>query len=101
MNNRWRRWFYATWNERLVAYCFRDIEDSEEQFVERIPATPDELVEIVGDPDADPDEVVETFVGSVTRKLSIQEVSFKKFCQSYSDWTPESTAPPKSFFLVR
>src|SRR5215212_4602697 len=97
MNDRWQRWLYATWNERLIDYCFRDIEDSEDRFVERIPATPEELVEIVGDLDADPDEVVEMFVNSITRKISLQERNFKRFCQSYSNWTPESKTPPKFF----
>lgn len=93
----WRRWMYQQWNERLVEYCFRKIDASEAGSVERIPATPEELVEIVGDRDADPDEVVEAFVAAVKRKLSVREVNFGKFCRNYVGWTPRSEAPPRFF----
>ena len=99
MTGEWRRWLYNTWNERLVDYCFRNGEDSENGSVERIPATPEELVEIVGDPNADPDEVVRVFVASVKRKLFLHSASFKTFCQSYGAWTPASKRPP-SFFAA-
>ena len=88
---------YQQWNERLVEYCFRKIDASEAGSVERIPATPEELVEIVGDRQADPDEVVEAFVAAVKRKLSVQEVNFGKFCRNYVGWTPRSEAPPRFF----
>lgn len=93
----WHTWLYDTWNERLIDYCFRNIEGSEYEFVERIPATPEELVEIVGDPGADPDEVVGAFVTTIKRKLSIHNVSFKRFFLDYYSWTPKSKAPPRFF----
>jgi hypothetical protein len=71
------------------------MDDSE--FVERIPATPEELVEIVEDPDADPEEVVDAFVLAIQRRLYMQGVGFRRFCQNYLSWTPESVDPPKFF----
>ncbi len=93
----WREWVYRQWNERLVEYCFCKADASEVGPVERIPATPEELVEIVEDPAADPDEVVEAFVAAIKRKLAIQEVGFGSFCRNYVSWTPRSKAPPKFF----
>lgn len=95
----WRHWSYEQWNERLIAYSFgrgaRAIAT-----VERIPATPEELVQVIDDPAADPHEVTEAFVSCVKEKLPLNAVSFCRFCQSYGNWSPQSSDPPHFFAML-
>lgn len=95
MDSGWRRWLYQKWNERLVEYCFLDAGESEYTPIERIPATPEELREVVGDPSAEPEEVVAAFVSSAKRRMP-QGVSFEGFCGNYMAWSSASEAPPNS-----
>lgn len=99
MDTGWRGWLYQKWNERLVEYCFRSVEGSDDEPVERIPATPEELREVVGDPAAKPEEVVEAFVASVKRKIPAG-VSFEGFCRNYLAWSPASENPPRFFAML-
>lgn len=92
----WRGWDYERWNERLVAYCFRSDDSSHGQPVERIPATPEELVEVVGDPAADLEAVAEAFVASVLARIP-PGTSFERFCGDYGGWSPASDEPPHFF----
>lgn len=99
MDYGWRRWLFQKWNERLVEYCFRSGGASDDGPVERIPATPEELREVVGDPSAQSDEVVGAFVASVKRRIP-QGVSFEGFCNNYGLWSPESEHPPRFFAML-
>lgn len=95
----WRRWLYQKWNERLVEYCFLDVEESEDTPVERIPATPEELREVVRDASAEPEEVVKAFVASVKRRIPTG-VSFAGFCENSMAWSPKSDHPPRFFAML-
>ncbi len=99
MGTEWRRWLYQRWNERLIEYCFQSGETSEDKPVERIPATPEELREVVDDPSARPEEVVAAFVASVKRKIPTG-VSFEGFCNNYMAWSPASEYPPRFFAML-
>lgn len=73
----WRNATVEQWNRRLFDYVFADDgEDSEP--VRRIAATTEELRNIVGAPDADPDEVAEqlaeTFRNAVPRRTSMDSL---------------------------
>lgn len=99
MDSGWRRWLYQKWNERLVEYCFLDAGESEDTPIERIPATPEELREVVGDSTAEPEEVVAAFVASVKRKVP-SGVSFEGFCDNRMAWSPASENPPRFFAML-
>lgn len=99
MDTDWRRWLYQTWNERLIEYCFRGEDESDGRPVERIPATPEELREVVRDPTAEPEEVVAAFVVSVKRRIP-SGVSFEGFCTNYMAWSPASEQPPRFFAML-
>lgn len=92
----WRTWDYERWNERLVAYCFRSDESSLDGPVERIPASPEELLEVVGDRFAASEDVAETFVASVLARIP-PGTSFEGFCGDYQGWTPARDRPPHFF----
>ncbi len=95
----WRRWLYQKWNERLIEYCFRSEDESDGRPVERIPATPEELREVVRDPSAGPEEVVAAFVANVKRRIP-SGVSFEGFCTNYMAWSPASEQPPRFFAML-
>lgn len=99
MDSGWRRWLYQKWNERLIEYCFLDAGESEDAPIERIPATPEELREVVGDPSAEPEEVVAAFVASVRRTVP-SGVSFERFCDNRMAWSPVSENPPRFFAML-
>lgn len=99
MDSDWRRWLYQKWNERLVEYCFHSTERYDDGPVERIPATPEELREVVGDPSAQPEEIVAEFVASVKRRIP-EGVSFEGFCINYLSWSPVSKHPPRFFAML-
>ncbi len=67
--------------------------------IERIPATPEELREVVGDSSAEPEEVVAAFVTSVRRKVP-SGVSFEGFCGNRMAWSPVSENPPRFFAML-
>jgi hypothetical protein len=92
----WRTWDYERWNERLVAYCFRSDGSSLGKPVERIPATPEELLGVVGDRSAAPEDVAGTFVDSVLSQIP-PGISFEGFCGDYRGWTPFHDWPPRFF----
>lgn len=92
----WRGWDYERWNEQLVAYCFRSDAGSHGKLVERIPATPEELVEVVEDRAADPEAVAEAFVASVLSSIP-RGTSFARFCSDYGCWSTASDKPPHFF----
>lgn len=99
MDSGWRRWLYQKWNERLIEYCFLDTEGLEGTPIERIPATPEELREVVKDSSAEPEEVVAAFVASVKRKVP-SGVSFEGFCSNRMTWSPVSENPPRFFAML-
>lgn len=95
----WRYWTYDEWNERLVAYCFARA-TRPGSAVERIPATPEELVQVILDPSADPREISEAFVSCIKEKLRPHAVSFCGFCRQYGNWSPRASEPPHFFAML-
>lgn len=63
----WRRASYLAWNERLLDYFFAAGELDEP--VTRIAANPEELKQVVGDQDADPDELAQAFEQAFCREV--------------------------------
>ncbi len=100
MDSGWRRWTYRHWNLRLVEHCLGHTEGRSDEPVERIPATPEELLEVAGDHAANPKEVVEAFVKRVEAQLPKDHVSFSTFCRQYQGWSPRSDWPPPFFAML-
>ncbi len=95
----WRHWTYDEWNERLIAYCFAQGTRAT-SVVERIPATPEELAQVIHDPSADPHEVTEAFISCIREKLRPNAVSFCGFCQRYGNWSSQASGPPHFFAML-
>jgi hypothetical protein len=95
----WLHWTYEEWNERLIAYCFSQTTRMASA-VERIPATPDELTQIIDDEETNPYEVTEAFVSCIKEKLRPNAVSFCRFCRSYGNWSPQSFESPHFFAML-
>lgn len=98
-NSHWRRWTYDEWNERLVAYCFSRSAQAGSP-VERIPATPEELVHVVSDPVAIPQEVAEVFVACMREQLRPNVLGFCGFCRKYGSWSTQALTPPHFFAML-
>ena len=60
----WQQWSIKDWNKALLNHFFRDT-DGEDRPIHRIPVTGDELRKIVGEPDADTNEVQEAFLSAL------------------------------------
>jgi len=60
----WRDWTRREWNEQLFVHFFFD-HDGEDNPVYRIPLTPDELMKVVSDSDADAHEIEKAFLSVV------------------------------------
>jgi hypothetical protein len=95
----WRQWTYNEWNERLLAYCFSRSAQSGSP-VERIPATPEELVQVVSDPTAIPQEVAEVFVSCIREQLRPNVIGFCGFCRRYGTWSSQASTPPHFFAML-
>ena len=96
----WRDWNYAEWNSRLADYCFAIRPGEPSSAVEQLPATPQELVLVTGDPDATEAEVVKRFVTVMKWKLPGGETTFRTFCVRRTAWTPSSSQPPHFFAML-
>lgn len=68
--------------------------------MERIPATPEELVQVVSDPTAIPLEVAEIFVACMREQLRPNVVGFCGFCRMYGSWSSQSSTPPHFFAML-
>jgi hypothetical protein len=96
----WRECTYADWNRRLVAHHFVATGSLIDEPVERIPATPEELVVVTEDPTADPSSVVEAFVERIREQVPYGEESFSGYCLDYKGWNPESPDYPHFFGML-
>ncbi len=103
----WKRWSYEVWNEKLLRHCLGIHEGGTSAPVERLPVSPEELLHIVGDPNADSTEVTVAFVSQVTGELPPGK-SFGRFCFDYSGnnlrsrrkWSTKSNAYPHFFGML-
>jgi len=70
--------------------------------VERIVATPHELVTVTNDPEASPDEAAARFVAVMKRELPSHGISFHSFCSDTASrgWTLKSARPPHFFAML-
>lgn len=93
----WHAAGYADWNALLVGY-FLDASRRGSR-VERIPATPEELLRAVADPTANGDQVVSAFVQAVRTELPSGK-SFCRYCFQRSTWAPDSDEPPHFFGML-
>jgi hypothetical protein len=93
----WRSWDYARWNDSLVQYCFSWKGEGEPPPVEYIPATPEELLHVVGDHTADPKAVAMRLVEVVQTKRKHHHRSLCGLRRVFPDWTPEHETPPPFF----
>ena len=96
----WRHWTYNDWNDRLVEhYLEAGNNSSESMVVTRIPATPDDLAEIVGASPQEAADVVNAFLGSVVKALPYGK-SFGGFCLGYDGWSSSSPDRPHFFGML-
>ena len=93
----WRSATYLAWNERLVDYFLGRRRRGHS--VGRIAATPEELREAVGDPEADASGVVSAFIASVRGALP-HGVSLCRYCLEYEEWRPHSKSDLPHFFAI-
>ncbi len=93
----WHTAGYPDWNALLVGY-FLDA-SRRGSSVERIPATPEELLQAIEDPDANGDAVVSAFVQAVRSELP-PGTSFCRYCFRRSTWTSSSDEPPHFFGML-
>ncbi len=101
----WRKWSYADWNERLVEYCLGESAAGAGP-VERLAATPEELLLLANASVEDLDQVVQAFVDACTRNVPLG-TSFCGFCGDYKGRAPRSSNPwrtasvePPHFFAM-
>ena len=93
----WRTADYSEWNDRLLDY-FLGIHRQGER-VDQIPATPEELVAVTGDLNADVDDVTERFVEEIRESLR-PRTTFCRFCLNYDGWSVESDRLPRFFAML-
>jgi hypothetical protein len=96
----WREWTYADWNRCLLEYHFTTTGSALHDPVERIPATPDELVVVAGDATAHPSAVVSALVARIREQLPYGRESFSGYCLDYQGWSVESSDYPRFFGML-
>ena len=102
----WHAWSYEEWNDRLLDYCLRAAAPDPPP-VERLAATPEELVVVVGGTQDDIDDVARAFVDACLTKIPSGR-SFYGYCgsdlgrrrASEVPWTPEAEVPPYFFAML-
>ena len=92
--SRWFEWSYSEWNQELFNYVFSKRTGTSPVPVERIAATPEELVLVGRDFQAHPDDITRTYVSCMRSCLPHGSVSFERFCrQLTSSWSEEEVPP--------
>jgi hypothetical protein len=102
----WAEWSYSDWNDRLVEYSLRELEAGSTP-VERIAATPDELVLVARASIEEAAAVAKSFVTACVENLP-SGVSLCGFCtdrtgrrmSSNRGWTPASSESPPFFGML-
>ncbi len=102
----WRSWSYEKWNDRLIDYCLR-YESPDPPPVERLAATPEELVVLVKTTHDEVDCVTRAFVDACLTRIPSGR-SFYGFCgsdlgrrrASEVPWTPEAEEAPYFFAML-
>jgi hypothetical protein len=90
----WREWDLEEWNKRLLGYFFSNHDETPQPVVVLL-VTADELVRATGDPDADADEVRDSFV-DVVRTAIRRSNGLLEDAAGYAEWPerPRSWSPP-------
>jgi hypothetical protein len=96
----WRSWTYGEWNTRLIAHHFLEKGTLLNEVVERIPASPEELVAIARDPGANAGEVAKAFSDQIVLQLPRNGRSFCGFCHDYGSWTRDVEGAPHFFGML-
>ena len=102
----WRRWSYADWNDRLIDYCLGDGVSGSGP-LERLAATPEELVLVAGAIGDEMAEVAAAFVRTCVANVPLG-TSFCGFCGDYkgrnrrsdNPWTTASDEAPHFFAML-
>ena len=102
----WRAWSYEQWNQRLINYCL-GAHGQEPGSIERLAATPEELVVVTGGTEDEVDQVAKAFANACLSNIP-RGRSFYGFCgsklgrklESAVPWTPESPRPPYFFAML-
>jgi len=102
----WRTWSYEEWNDCLFHYCL-GAASPDPPPVERLAATPEELVVVVGATKDEIDDVARAFVDACLSKIPSGR-SFYGYCgsdlgrrrASEAPWTPEADEPPYFFAML-
>ena len=102
----WRAWSYEDWNQGLVDYCLSS-DGQDRDSVERLAATPEELVLLAGGVESESQDIVGAFVEACLSNIPGGR-SFFGFCGSLLGrrraseipWTPKSPEPPYFFAML-
>src|SRR5258708_14831703 len=96
----WQEWDFAEWNRRLLQHAVGSSSAMGDDPVERIPATPEELVLIAGARDTETQTVLDAFLAQVRLQLPVGGKSFCGFCHDYKGWNTEAPGLPPFFGLL-
>lgn len=96
----WKLWNYADWNVALLRHAFGATSKWQREPVERIQATPEELLALVSDPETIADAVVAAFVSCARSNVPRRGKTFGRFCYEYNGWSPASREPPHFFGML-
>ena len=102
----WRDWSYEHWNQELIDYCLH-ANGQELDPVERLAATPEELVLVTGGAEDEVDAIARAFADACLFNIPSGR-SFYGFCgselgrkrASAVPWKPESPEPPYFFAML-
>ncbi|WP_242392215.1 hypothetical protein [Anaeromyxobacter oryzisoli] len=96
----WKEWKYADWNLALLRHVFRSTSKWQRDPVERIQATPDELLVLVNDREANAPAVVEAFLANARANVPPRGKTFGSYCYDYKGWSTASREPPHFFGML-
>ena len=102
----WRGWSYEQWNQQLIDYCL-GANGQDRDSIERLAATPEELVLVAAGADDEVDEIARAFADACLSNIPSGR-SFYGFCgselgrkhASAAPWTPKSPDPPYFFAML-
>lgn len=102
----WRTWSYEQWNRRLIDYCL-GVRGREPDSIERLAATPEELVLVANGANDEVDQIAREFAAACLANIP-RGRSFCGFCgsnlarkrESAVPWSPKSPHPPYFFAML-
>jgi hypothetical protein len=96
----WRDWTYSDWNRELLRHSLGSAKGRSEDPIERIPATPEELLLVVDDRQATTSDALAAFLSQVKAQVPRGECTFSRFCYDYKGWSVSSAEPPHFFGML-